>query len=83
MERFFDLASQWEGMATPFLAMDRATLDRKAREFREHDARCPSFYAVKANPDPAVVGVIAEAGVGFEISSESELAVLTRLGLDP
>ncbi len=83
MERFFDLASQWEGIETPFLGMDRAALDRKAREFREQEGRCPSFYAVKANPDPTVVGAIAESGVGFEISSESELAVLTRLGVNP
>lgn len=83
MERFLKLASRWEGIETPFLAMDRTVLEGKAREFGEQNGRCPSFYAVKANPDPAVVGLIAESGIGFEISSEAELAVLTRLGVSP
>ena len=83
MERFFEPASRWEGIETPFLGMDRTVLERKAREFRDRNGRCPSFYAVKANPDPAVVGVIAECGLGLEISSEDELAVLTHLGVDP
>jgi ornithine decarboxylase len=38
---------------------------------------------MKANPDLAVVETIAASSLGFEVSSEDELALLTGLGVSP
>ena len=83
MERLLRLASRMEGVETPFLALDREIIREQASVFSRYGDRCRSFYAVKANPDPGVLAVIAESGLGFEISSKPELDLLIGLGVAP
>jgi ornithine decarboxylase len=40
-------------------------------------------FAVKCNPDPHVIKVLAEAGTGFEMASPAELDLLLSLGISP
>ena len=39
-------------------------------------------YAVKSNPSPAILRVLAGLGVGADIASAGELAAVTRAGFD-
>jgi diaminopimelate decarboxylase len=39
-------------------------------------------YAVKANPSPAILRLLASLGVGADIASAGELAAITRTGFD-
>ncbi len=80
MQRFFDLCPEQE---TPFLLMDRAALQSRVEDFLVHAKDCGVFYAVKANSDPQVVQLVANAGMGFEISSTAELNLLLGQGVDP
>ncbi len=45
--------------------------------------RCDLFYSIKANPHPAVVRVLHEAGAGAEIASGAEYEVARRAGVAP
>ncbi|GIC90465.1 type III PLP-dependent enzyme [Aspergillus udagawae] len=44
------------------------------------DDRCP---AVKCNPDPTLLRLLAELGTGFDCASTEELRVVLNLGVDP
>ncbi|HZM33395.1 MAG TPA: type III PLP-dependent enzyme [Burkholderiales bacterium] len=65
----------------PFLILDTALVRDKARRFRAAMPRVRPHYAVKANPDPRVLRVLAQEGCGFEIASTAELDLLVSLGV--
>lgn len=63
----------------PVLFFSPAALQARAAEFR---AGFPGLvtYAVKANPDEAVIGNLAAAGVtAFDVASPAEIALVRRL----
>ncbi|HZR03294.1 MAG TPA: type III PLP-dependent enzyme [Burkholderiales bacterium] len=65
----------------PFLLIDPRIIRIKARRFKAAMPRVQPHYAVKANPDPAVLKTLIEEGVGFEIASIAELDLLLGLGV--
>src|SRR6185503_491541 len=65
----------------PFLILDTAIVRNKVRRFRAAMPRVRPHYAVKANPDPRVLKVLAQEGTGFEIASTAELDLLLALGV--
>ncbi|MDI4631682.1 pyridoxal-dependent decarboxylase, exosortase A system-associated [Pelomonas sp. V22] len=68
---------------TPFYAYDRGLLKRRVAELR---AVLPTaiklHYAMKANPMPAVVGVMAGLVDGIDVASAGELKVALDAGAD-
>jgi ornithine decarboxylase len=58
--------------------MDLSLVRRAYREMTESLPDASVFYSMKANPHPAVLQTLVEAGCGLEVSSVSEL----RLALD-
>ena len=54
---------------TPFLAMDGDVLLSKYLNMRACFPRATIYYAVKANPVPDLVALLAAVGAGFDISS--------------
>jgi ornithine decarboxylase len=69
---------------TPFAAIDLVTVRERYTALVDAFAgRVGVRYAVKCNPEPAVLGVVTEAGGGFEIASAPELDLLLALGVDP
>ncbi|MEE2656159.1 MAG: type III PLP-dependent enzyme [Chloroflexota bacterium] len=79
MQRLVDLCP---AQATPFLLMDRTAIQSRAMDFITQAKSSGVFYAVKANPDPQIVRLIANAGMGFEISASNELDLLLSMGVD-
>lgn len=69
---------------TPFYAYDRQLLDARVGELREAlpDA-IDLHYAVKANPMPALVGVMAELVDGLDVASAGELRIALDAGCPP
>lgn len=69
---------------TPFYAYDRALLKARVAQLR---AALPSavklHYAMKANPMPAVVGLMARLVDGTDVASAGELKVALDAGADP
>lgn len=67
------LIEQSHALPTPFLLIDQTALRRNARRLHAAFPDAEIFYAVKANPHPAVLQTLAAEGCGFEISSSGEL----------
>lgn len=65
----------------PFLLMDTAKVKQKVRSIGRKIRNSRVFYAVKANPDVEVLRLIHGLGLGFEIASEGELAILAAIGV--
>jgi diaminopimelate decarboxylase len=69
---------------TPFYAYDRGLLRQRVAELH---AALPSaielHYAMKANPLPAVVGLMATLVDGIDVASAGELKVALDAGADP
>src|SRR5882724_1625635 len=70
-----------DGYDKPFLLIDSSIIREKARRFAAAMPRVRPHYAVKANPDPRVLGIMLEEGGGFEIASVAELDLLLGLGV--
>ncbi len=70
---------------TPCYVYSRATLEHHWRVFDQALARHPHLicYAVKANSNLAVLGILAQLGSGFDIVSAGELQRVMKAGGDP
>ncbi len=68
---------------TPFHLYDEAGIRRTARAVREAFAWQPDFkeyFAVKALPNPMILQLLHEEGLGLDCSSLTELLLAQRLG---
>jgi ornithine decarboxylase len=68
---------------TPFLLIDKEKVKEKAFMIGSHIRNSKVFYAVKANPDIEILRFLDKLKLGFEISSEGELEVLSKLRIKP
>jgi ornithine decarboxylase len=68
--------------ASPFLAVDLGEVDRAYARLRCALPQVALHYAVKCNPEPAILARLHALGSGFEVASLSELRVLAALGVD-
>ena len=73
-------------VGTPVYVYSTATLERHVRVLREalHELDDPLIaYAVKANPNPAVLATLARAGMGGDIVSIGEYRRARAAGMPP
>jgi diaminopimelate decarboxylase len=78
------LSAIGEAVGTPVYVYSRATLTRHARVFREALSALPKMhlaYAMKANPNLAVLKVLAKEGYGADIVSGGELERALAAGM--
>jgi ornithine decarboxylase len=61
---------------TPLFVVDHAEIRRSYAEFRRHLPRVQAYYAVKANPDPAIVRTLYEQGGSFDVASMPEFEIV-------
>lgn len=70
--------------ATPFYALDRQLIRQRVAALRGAlPAAVKLHYAMKANPMPAVVGLLAGLVDGIDVASAGELKVALDAGADP
>ncbi|MDR0520291.1 MAG: diaminopimelate decarboxylase [Planctomycetaceae bacterium] len=72
-----------ETYPTPFYLYDERTLRRQARQFNAAFAWNPGFkeyFAVKANPNPALLKILQSENIGGDCSSLPELVLCERIG---
>ena len=75
-----------EAVGTPVYVYSRATLERHARVFREALSGLPRFhiaFAVKSNPNLAVLKVLANQGYGADVVSWGEMDRALAAGMPP
>ncbi|MEU2309404.1 diaminopimelate decarboxylase [Streptomyces misionensis] len=71
-----------EHFGTPFHIYDEQEIEEKCATFHRAFANTPyrEYYAVKANPNPVVLRLLAAHGFGFDCSSLPELTAAVRAG---
>ncbi|MDX6568322.1 MAG: ornithine decarboxylase [Gaiellales bacterium] len=69
-------------LPSPFLALDLDAVERAFAGVRRALSGIGVHYAVKCNPEPALLARLHALGAGFEIASLAELRLLVALGVD-
>jgi len=66
-----------------FFVADLGEVYRQHMRWKLNLPRVKPFYAVKCNPDPEVLRLLAELGTGFDCASKAEIEQVLRMGVDP
>jgi len=61
---------------TPLFIVDHDAIRSNYAEFRRYLPRVQSYYAVKANPDPAIVRTLYAIGASFDVASIAEFKLV-------
>lgn len=61
---------------TPLFVVDHDEIRRNYAEFRKQLPRVQAYYAVKANPDPAIVRTLYAEGASFDVASMPEFEIV-------
>ena len=65
-----------EQHGTPLFVVDHDELRRNYATFKKYLPRIQAYYAVKANPDPAIVKTLFDAGASFDVASMPEFQIV-------
>ncbi|KAF3064030.1 Ornithine decarboxylase [Daldinia childiae] len=66
-----------------FFVGDLGEVYRQHMRWKKNLPRVKPFYAVKCNPDPKVIQLLAGLGTGFDCASKSEIEQVLNMGVDP
>lgn len=61
---------------TPLFVVDHDEIRRNYAEFKKRLPRVQAYYAVKANPDPAIVRTLYQEGASFDVASMPEFRIV-------
>jgi ornithine decarboxylase len=61
---------------TPLFVIDHDALRKNYRQFRRYLPRVQVYYAVKANPDAAIVRTLFQEGASFDVASMPEFMIV-------
>jgi ornithine decarboxylase len=61
---------------TPLFIVDHDAIRGNYAAFRRHLPRVQAYYAVKANPDPAILETLHDAGASFDVASIAEFRLV-------
>ncbi|MBC8426590.1 type III PLP-dependent enzyme [bacterium] len=67
---------------TPIYIVSRGKLIENYRRLDEALPAVKLFYAVKANPHPGILEILAGIGAGFDVASQGEIAAALAAGAD-
>jgi len=68
-----------EKHGTPLFVVDHNVLRKNYATFKKYLPRVQAYYAVKANPDPAIVKTLFDAGSSFDVASMPEFNIVYDL----
>ncbi len=68
---------------TPFFIFSKKRILDKYKEFQEYFPGADIHYALKANGEPELLKILANAGSGFEVASIYELEMLKKIKVKP
>ncbi|KAH8820049.1 putative ornithine decarboxylase [Xylogone sp. PMI_703] len=66
-----------------FFVADLGEVYRQHMRWKLNLPRVKPFYAVKCNPDPKVIQLLAELGTGFDCASKAEIEQVLKTGVEP
>lgn len=86
MESFRLTREEAEALAarhqTPFTVISLAQVEKQYDAFRRNLPRVNAYYAMKANPAPRVLSLLASLGTGFDTASAGEMRTISEMGVD-
>jgi ornithine decarboxylase len=82
-ERFERIKAFAGDKETPCLVIDLDIIKKNYDDLRKYFPFAKIYYAVKANPDDAVVSLLSDLGSNFDVATRYELDQLLRLGVSP
>ena len=86
MESFRLTREEAEALAarhqTPFIVISLAQVEKQYDMFRRNLPRVNAYYAMKANPAPRVLSLLASLGAGFDTASAGEMRTLAEIGVE-
>ncbi|KAF2720650.1 hypothetical protein K431DRAFT_320879 [Polychaeton citri CBS 116435] len=71
------------GEEDAFFVADLGDVYRQHLRWKSHLPRVTPHYAVKCNPDPMVLRLLAALGAGFDCASKTEIDQVLAMGVDP
>ncbi|KXS94897.1 hypothetical protein AC578_1667 [Pseudocercospora eumusae] len=71
------------GAEDAFFVADLGEVYRQHKRWQKHLPRVTPHYAVKCNPDPRVLEMLAKLGAGFDCASKAEIEQVVNMGLNP
>ncbi|GME52988.1 ornithine decarboxylase [Neofusicoccum parvum] len=78
-----DCATCAPGEDDAFFVADLGEVYRLHAEWRRRLGRVTPFFAIKSNPDPHVLRLLAALGTGFDCASIGEIRTILAMGIDP
>jgi len=66
-----------------FYIIDLGIVMKKLSQWKDSLPRVKPFYAMKCNPNPAILRSLAASGVNFDCASQNEIKQILSLGVDP
>ncbi|TFK50166.1 hypothetical protein OE88DRAFT_1632057 [Heliocybe sulcata] len=66
-----------------FFVADLSVVYGQHERWKRYLPQVEPFYAVKCNPDPYVLRLLAALGTGFDCASNGEINQVLKLGIDP
>ena len=82
-ERFDRIKAFTADKETPCLIIDLDIIKKNFDDLRKFLPFAKIYYAVKANPDDAVISLLRDLGSNFDIATRYELDQLLKLGIEP
>lgn len=68
---------------TPFMLIRQNVLEKQFKRFRKCLPEVTPYYAIKANPHPAIIKNFVRLGAGFDVASGAEMKLVLSLGASP
>ncbi|EZF30521.1 Ornithine decarboxylase [Trichophyton interdigitale] len=78
-----DVKTCYPGEEDPFYVADLGEVYRQHIRWKTNLPRVKPFYAVKCNPNPQVLRLMAVLGNGFDCASKAEIDLALAAGVDP
>ncbi|MCJ1406697.1 Ornithine decarboxylase [Ptychographa xylographoides] len=71
------------GEEDAFFVADMGVVYRQHLRWKMNLKRVKPHYAVKCNPNPEVIRLLAALGTGFDCASKAEIELILKAGVDP
>jgi len=68
---------------TPFMLIRKKVLEKQYRRFRKCLPEVIPYFAIKANPHPAIIKSFVKLGTGFDVASAAEMKQVLQAGASP
>ncbi|XP_042500799.1 ornithine decarboxylase-like [Macadamia integrifolia] len=77
------IISKKQEQKDPFYVLDLGVVFSLVEKWNRSLPNVRPFYAVKCNPEPALLGALAALGTGFDCASRAEIEAVLSLGVSP